>query len=125
MTRQLPVDVTEQNWALYSGVPGDNFSPVVFDTDGRILDQILGLTARNDFEGLTRLESSAGTTLLEASILINGACFDGMSDARSLCELRNLDELRALLLHEAGHFCNLDHSDLNRAFSNDGNPTNN
>jgi hypothetical protein len=125
MTGQLPVDVNETNWGLYLGVGNDGRNPVIFDADGRILDQLLGLTARNDVEGGTLLEQSSGTELLEAAILINGACFDGVSDERSPCELQDLDELRALVLHEAGHFCNLDHTDLNRRFADDGNPANN
>lgn len=125
MTAQLPVDVNESNWGLYLGVGNDGRNPVIFDADGRILDQLLGLTARNDVEGGTLLEQSSGTELLEASILINGACFDGISDERSPCELQDLDELRALVLHEAGHFCNLDHTDLNRRFADDGDPANN
>ncbi|MFQ5701076.1 MAG: Ig-like domain-containing protein [Acidobacteriota bacterium] len=125
MTGQLPVDVTELNWALFFGIPGDGRSPVVFDTDGRILDQLLGLTARNDIEGDTLLEQNSGTVLREVSILINGACFDGIADATSPCELASLDELRALILHEAGHFSNLDHADLNRRFAGDGSASNN
>ncbi len=125
MTGHLPVDVTESNWPFYFGVPNDGRSPVVFDADGRILDQILGLTARNDVEGAARLEFLVGMELREAAILLNGACFDGISDLRSPCELSGLDGLRALILHEAGHFCNLDHADLNREVAFDGLPGNN
>lgn len=120
----LPEDVNQLNWALYFGVPGDGRSPIVFDTDGRILDQVLGLTARNDIEGAARLEDVSGTELREASVILNGACFDGIDDLRSPCEL-TFDELRALVLHETGHFANLDHSDLNRTFSDDSRASNN
>ena len=41
----LPVDVKKTNYASYSGVCGDGLSPIIFDTDGTITDDVFGAGA--------------------------------------------------------------------------------
>ncbi|MFQ5718934.1 MAG: dockerin type I domain-containing protein [Acidobacteriota bacterium] len=96
------------------GDGGDGLSPVVFDTDGSILDLFFGLGARNDFIGIAVVAggSYVPPVASEAEALINGRFFDGIDDAFNP-ESSGLRAFEAVMVHEFGHWLNLDHSQLN------------
>ena len=117
----LPCDVNAQT-VLACGPEGlpifgrgdDGVSPYVFDTDGSILDLFFGLGAGNDIIGIAVV---AGGTFLppvasEAEALVNGRFFDGVDDAFNP-ESISSEAFQAVMVHENGHWLNLDHSQLN------------
>ncbi len=76
-------DIPATNAAHYKHlwrVDGDGLSPVIFDTDGAIIDDLFGEDARLDILGIAALDTpiSATPTIFEASIIINGAFVDGI-----------------------------------------------
>ncbi len=106
-------------------VDGDGKSPVIFDHDGSIIDALFGLGARYEILGVAGLDTPIGTnaTITGASIIINGAFHDGVGQPASPEDL-SLEGIRATMVHEIGHFINLDHSVLNHEMAFDGNAGN-
>jgi hypothetical protein len=104
---------------------GDARSPVIFDSDGSIIDGIFGTGARFDILGVAGLDTPVGvtTTITEASIVINGAFYDGIGLPSSPDDV-SLIALKAAMVHEIGHFINLDHTDHNHELAFDGNAGN-
>jgi hypothetical protein len=107
---QLNRDVTQRNvMMILDQVEGDCQSggpcinPIIFDTDGRITDALLGSGASSSVAGF------AGPNLIQpaAGAIVQGlAVFNGRF-------ARNLNILRETAIHELGHFLGLDHSALN------------
>ena len=135
----------------YWRVEGDGRSPVIFDHDGSVIDGLFGAGARFDILGIGALDTpvghcvgggnagarcttdgecagggscSPGTTITEASIVINGLFFDGVGLPDSPPDVESPEALKAVIVHEIGHFLNLDHSLVNHELAGDGNPAN-
>src|SRR5262249_46180513 len=99
-------------------------SPIIFDDDGSIIDDLLGVGARNAVLGLASPEcgdADAGT-ITESLAILNGRFIDGVDSATNP-EL-SVTDFGAVFLHEFGHFFNRDHSQLNLTEAFDGNPAN-
>ncbi len=117
----LPVDVTTVNVDTFVGVCGDGFSPIVFDSDGSITDSLFGVGASNSILGFAGPE--CGTlvppVISEASAVLNGKFIDGIASA-SNPEI-SITSFAAVLLHEFGHYLNLEHSQISllEAFDHD------
>ncbi len=104
---QIALDVNETNFETYiPTVDGtnlnddDNLNPVVFDSDGKIIEAIFGI-------GQTGLLGIAGSFIndetgnyIEGFILINGA--NGGTDTK----------ITLTLAHEVAHFIGLDHTQV-------------
>jgi hypothetical protein len=120
----LPVDVTVANYTAFLGVCGDGLSPIVFDTDGSITDDLLGNGARNEvlgFAGPECADVNSGT-ILEGSAVLNGRWIDGINTS-SNPEI-SVADFDAVFVHEFGHYLDLDHSQINLTEAFDTDPGN-
>jgi len=119
----LPVDVKANNYASFLN-QCDGVSPIIFDDDGSITDDLLGVGARDVILGFASPECGdvPGGTITEAIVVLNGRFVDGVNTP-SNPEI-SLTDFGAVFLHEFGHFFNLDHSQVNLAEAFDGDPSN-
>lgn len=104
----LPVDVTSANYSSYLGtlnssISNDGLSPVVYDSNGSIIDRMLGSGAKNSilgFAGSSWYTSGTSHLYSEGRAVING--FANVSDST----------LKMVVAHEIGHLIGLDHTQL-------------
>lgn len=120
----LPVDVTAANVAQFVGVCDDGLSPIVFDSDGTITDALFGAGASNSILGFAGPECGTFTppVITEASAVLNGKFIDGIANGGN-GEVP-LDTFVGVLVHEFGHYVNLDHSQINLVEAFDGTTAN-
>ena len=120
----LSVDVTAANVGQFLGVCNDGISPIVFDTDGSITDALLGAGSSNSILGFAGPECGTFSppVITEASAVLNGKFLDGI--ATSANPEVGLATFAGVLVHEFGHYVNLDHSQINLLEAFDGNTAN-
>ncbi len=115
------------HWANFWRKPSDGWSPVIYDADGSIIDEMFGVGARFDVLGVSGLDHPSvplAGGITGASIVINGAFFDGAGMPVSPDDAVSELAFEAIMVHEAGHFAGLDHSVVNHEMANDGDPDN-
>ena len=100
----LPVDYTAANYGNVFQSISDGINPVLFDTDGSIIDSILGAGQRDYVLGFAGSSYYTGGPqagrFIEGRAVING--YLSVSDTT----------LTIVLAHEFGHFFGLDHAQL-------------
>ncbi len=116
----LPVDVVATNVGGFVGICGDGLSPVVYDTDGTITDALFGAGASNSILGFAGPECGTFTppVITEASAVLNGKFIDGIASGGNP-EIA-LETFLGVMVHEFGHYVNLDHSQINLLEAFDG-----
>ncbi len=98
----LPVDVTTANVNTYDNVFGDMVNPVIYDTDGSIIDLLLGAGNKSSVLGFAGSGFSHSTCLYaEGQAVISG--FLPISDT----------SMGITIAHEIGHLIGMDHTQLN------------
>ncbi len=98
----LPVDVTTANFSTYEPVFNDTLNPVVYDTDGSVIDLMLGVGAKASVLGVAGSASSGSPCrYVEGRAVINGSI--ATSDTT----------LGVTMAHEIGHLIGMDHTQLN------------
>jgi Big-like domain-containing protein/ASPIC/UnbV protein/FG-GAP repeat protein/VCBS repeat protein/thrombospondin type 3 repeat protein len=114
------------HWANYWRKDGDGISPVIYDADGSVIDDMFGSGARFDILGAAGLDTptSLSATITEASIVINGAFLDGVGPPASPADSKSQLAFESTIVHEIGHFLNLDHSLVNHELAGDFDPDN-
>ena len=87
-------------------------SPVVFDADGSIFQQLMGDSSVIGIAGPCKLDETAGY-ILSGIAAFNGRFQDGIDDYYGGNYEMTTDEFNEALVHEFGHFAGLDHSQIN------------
>lgn len=99
----LGEDVTTANLATYypntAANTSDGLNPVIYDTDGSIIDAIFGVGTKNNLLGFATTRF-ANCQFTEGTIFVSG--FKPVSDAT----------LGVVFAHEVGHLIGLDHTQL-------------
>jgi hypothetical protein len=131
-----PVDVNQFNYSQFLGtgteecypdffdVTGDNcVTPIVFDEDGKIIDDLFGNCARFSilgFAGYDDVDDGSGDparrTVRRGQALFSGACLAPAEsqDGCAPCQRVLTDnEIRTIVTHEVGHLMGMDHSQVN------------
>jgi subtilase family serine protease len=123
-SRELSQDITDANYILILFSPTLlGYNPVVYDTDGAIVDDLLGVGGSNQVLGFSVGPEYRGTSIVEGRVLLNGRFMDGQADSRENPEVTQA-EYEGVIVHELGHMLGLDHSQINLTdISNNDQPT--
>lgn len=113
---QLAADVNGANDADYLENTGDGINPIVFDSDGAIIDSYFGSGASDDTFGFAG-SSAQGPYYVDGIAVLNGK-FTLPPYSYSF------EMLKATFAHEFGHFIGLDHCQINSRFVMDGSTEN-
>lgn len=108
----------------------DGFNPVIFDNDGEIIAAVAGTANKYRVLGFA---NPAGFTsdyseIVDGQAVFNCLCLSGNSFGP--CQVGNStvtfseDDLDFTMVHELGHFLNLDHTQINADLIDDGNSAN-
>ncbi len=112
----LDFDVTDKNFdPILNSSNLLGYTPVIFDTDGKLLDAFLGSGAGNSVLGLSGpITVSSGplvNQIAESQAIFNGRFVNGvdtLSDPES-----TVDSFKGTIIHEFGHGQGLDHAQIN------------
>jgi len=111
---QLPFDITRINYIPYLDNFNDGINPIIFDSDGSIIDAEFGVGASNGIIGFAGSGFNSTGYYEEGLAVLNGK-FSAVFDAQ---------EFRATFFHEIGHFIGLDHTQINGSYVKDGDTVN-
>ena len=102
----LSVDVTASNYGTYLNSFSDGLNPVIYDTDGSIIDSIFGVGSKSSvhgFAGSAWTNNGSQCTYVEGRAVING--YIAVNDIT----------MKVVLAHEVGHLIGLDHTQLDNS----------
>lgn len=104
--QDMPVDITVANFSSYypntNANTSDGLNPVIYDTDGSILDAIFGAGAKNNLLGFATARFS-NCQYTEGVAVVSG--FRPVTDTT----------LGVVFAHEIGHLMGLDHTQLDNS----------
>lgn len=104
-SKTLSTDVTSANYKqILDNLPSGT-NPIVFDDDGKIVDDLLGYNAKTYILGFASVYRS-GNQIVQARAIFNGYFIREQKQTE--------EEVFSTLLHEIGHMGGLDHSQITR-----------
>lgn len=125
---QLSQDVTAANYLSFYRNRNDGVHPIIFDSNGSIIDAIYGSGAHQNTLGfgvpswtVSSFDSSIDGAISDADALLNGAFIGGRPDDTPQI---SLEQFKATFLHELGHFLGVGHAQVNIGLAFDRNFTN-
>lgn len=110
----LPSDLTTNNYKTYWDNFADGITPVMLDSDGAILDDLLGVGAKNNVVGLAASAYFNDGFYAEGVVLINGFLSDRIP----------LQQYFGVVKHEIGHLIGLDHAQIGKSEGSDADDAN-
>lgn len=125
---ELSEDVTIDNFLDYLSMTScggserenipKNVVPIVFDSDGQILEYLTGIGSSGEVGGLSTLRCFVGSSedprsIYQGMIIINGTFVDGKGSSNDNPDDLAMNIEAGVILHELGHLIGLDHSALN------------
>lgn len=93
----------------------DGISPIVYDTDGTVTEDYLGLGASQVVLGSAGPKFFSGDTIVEGLAVLNGLFINGTSGAGDPADVA-ASTFQGVITHEIGHMLNLDHAQFNEYF---------
>ncbi|MFQ5708440.1 MAG: FlgD immunoglobulin-like domain containing protein [bacterium] len=109
----LAMDVNSDSTFNLVSSKNDGKSPIIFDTDGSIIDAMGLPPGVIGFATPEFIRTVAPFYITEGLAVLNGAFIDGdNSDGREI----SLEDFGGVFAHEFGHFLNLDHTQINGQF---------
>ncbi len=104
------VDTMEEFDAVEGSCSNGTQSPIVYDADGSLFDDLVGDPNVIGFAGPCRFD--VGGRIVSAEAALNGKFQDGVGPTPGDPEL-SANAFDAAFIHEFGHFSGLDHSQIN------------
>jgi hypothetical protein len=112
---RLPVDITRINYPRYLDNFNDGINPIIFDSNGAIIDAEFGIGASNGIIGFAGSSYNLSTGYYVEGVAVLNGKFSAVFDDQ---------EFQATIFHELGHFVGLDHTQINGSYVKDGNTVN-
>ncbi len=108
----LPEVITANNYSKYLDNYYDGYNPVIFDSDGAIIEAEYGEGSSGNIMGFAGSAYSTSTGYyIEGVALLNGR-FSSLG----------YDNFKGTFVHEFGHFIGLDHCQINSNYASDRKP---
>jgi len=100
---QLNLDININNYNQYWSITDDNLNPLIYDNNGEIIDDLLGVGQSDDIVGIAASAFTVGGDyFVEGRAVINGKNL-GLTNTI----------LKLIIIHEIAHLFGLDHSQVN------------
>lgn len=106
----LPMDVDLSNYEAFL-MQNHEENPIIFDTDGRITDALLGVGTRQTVAGFTSIPT---VNLATQRYVVGFIALNGVIATLSLPQTT-----RQLIIHEIGHLIGLDHTQAGHSLAQD------
>lgn len=126
---QITQDVTAANYLNFIRNRNDGVNPIIFDSDGSIIDAIYGQGAHRSTLGygspswmVSSFDEAVDGSINDAEAVLNGAFIGGRpaSDTPQI----SVEQFKTTFVHELGHFLGLGHSQVNIGAAFDRNSAN-
>jgi hypothetical protein len=108
-----PVDVTAANFATFDNHFQDGLNPVVYDSDGSIIDSLYGTGANNSILGFagSAYYDAPTCAYAEGQAVLNGkpVLTNSLGQTFTISD----QTMTTTIAHEVGHLIGLDHTQLN------------
>lgn len=116
---EISSDVTGSNYsAVMNSIP-DTIIPVVFDQDGSVVEKLMGSGSKNHILGFASpIYNTFDKTITGGTAVFNGWFFNNVTNANG--DKYSKAEILSTIIHEFGHICGLDHSQIFRDMAWDG-----